>query len=159
FGYPLTEEFSEPLGPNNHLFNVQYFQRSRFEQHPEHAGTLYAVLLGTLGRAFHAADPPAAPLPAFARYYSATGHNLSGAFLTYWDSHGGLFVHGYPLSEPFLEVNPTDGKVYTVQYFERSRFEWHPEHAGTPYEVLLGLLGTQLAQQQGYFYGAYLQYG
>jgi Tol biopolymer transport system component len=28
-----------------------------------------------------------------------------------------------------------------VQYFERRRLELHPEHAGTPYEVQLGLLG------------------
>ena len=28
-----------------------------------------------------------------------------------------------------------------MQYFERARFELHPEKAGTPYEVLLGLLG------------------
>jgi YVTN family beta-propeller protein len=30
-----------------------------------------------------------------------------------------------------------------VQYFERARFEYHPEHAGTPSEVLLGRLGVQ----------------
>jgi glucose/arabinose dehydrogenase len=48
------------------------------------------------------------------------------------------------LSEEFEEKNPTDGKTYIVQYFERNRFEYHPENKGTPYEVLLGLLGTQL---------------
>jgi hypothetical protein len=37
-----------------------------------------------------------------------------------------------------------------VQYFQRARFEYHPEHAGTPYEVQLGLLGDQLLQQQGW---------
>ncbi len=37
------------------------------------------------------------------------------------------------------EVNPVDGETYVVQYFERARFEWHPEHIGTQYEVLLGL--------------------
>ncbi len=30
-----------------------------------------------------------------------------------------------------------------MQYFERARFEYHPEYAGTPYEVLLGLLGRE----------------
>ena len=29
-----------------------------------------------------------------------------------------------------------------MQYFERAVFEWHPEYAGTPYEVLLSQLGT-----------------
>ena len=37
---------------------------------------------------------------------------------------------------------------YSVQYFERNRFEYHPEFAGTPNEVLLGLLGSEVAQQQ-----------
>jgi hypothetical protein len=32
-----------------------------------------------------------------------------------------------------------------VQYFERNRFEYHAENAGTRYEVLLGLLGRQLS--------------
>ena len=36
--------------------------------------------------------------------------------------------------------------MYTVQYFERARFEWHPENRGTPSEVLLGRLGAQAAQ-------------
>jgi hypothetical protein len=31
----------------------------------------------------------------------------------------------------------------TVQYFERARFEWHPDLSGTPYEVLLGRLGAE----------------
>ncbi|HET8630995.1 MAG TPA: hypothetical protein VFL91_26545 [Thermomicrobiales bacterium] len=40
-------------------------------------------------------------------------------------------------------MNPTNGQTYRVQYFERARFEYHPENAGTPYEVLLGLLGRE----------------
>ena len=31
--------------------------------------------------------------------------------------------------------------MYTVQYFERARFEWHPTDAGGPDEVQLGLIG------------------
>jgi hypothetical protein len=37
-----------------------------------------------------------------------------------------------------------------VQYFERNRFEFHPENRGTRYEVLLGLLGNDLARNRGY---------
>ena len=44
-----------------------------------------------------------------------------------------------------------DGKTYLVQYFERNRLEYHPENKGTPYEVLLGLLGVQTYQAR---YGA-----
>jgi hypothetical protein len=31
-----------------------------------------------------------------------------------------------------------------VQYFERARLEYHPELAGTQYEVLIGLLAVEL---------------
>ena len=44
----------------------------------------------------------------------------------------------------WIETNPTDGKQYLTQHFERARFEYHPENAGTPYDVLLGLLGREL---------------
>jgi hypothetical protein len=162
FGYPLTEEFAEPLGPGGDLIVVQYFERNRFEHHPENAGTPYEVLLGTLGRAFHQQDPPAPLLSSLSApvvYYPETGHNLSGVFKSYWDTHGGLAIHGYPLTEEFDERSPTDSRTYRVQYFERSRFELHPENAGTPYEVLLGQLGTQLSQKNGYPYGWYPQYG
>ena len=152
FGYPITEEFTEPGPTANKPVVVQYFERNRFEHHPENAGTPYEVLLGLLGQEFHAPDAKVVPQTGPAtQYFAATGHNLSGAFLTYWQTHGGLAVHGYPISEPFQETNPIDGKSYTVQYFQRSRFELHPEHMGTAYEVLLGLLGTQLAQQKSYF--------
>jgi hypothetical protein len=40
--------------------------------------------------------------------------------------------------------------VYLAQYFERARFEAHPELAGSPYEVLLGLLGNELLHERGW---------
>lgn len=153
FGYPITEEFIEsPDALHRETLTVQYFERNRFEHHPENAGTEYEVLLGALGKYFHPPDPavPAQANPA-TEYFGPTGHNVTGAFRAYWHAHGGLFVYGYPISEAIQEVNPINGKTYRVQYFERSRFEWHPDQAGTPYEVLLGLLGTQLARQKGYF--------
>ena len=67
------------------------------------------------------------------------GSNLEEQSLANW-----IFVMGYPISEPFDEVNLADGRSYKVQYFERNRFEHHPENAGTPYEVLLGLLGSEV---------------
>ncbi len=157
FGYPLTEEFFEPVGGDNKLYRVQYFERNRFEYHPENAGTPYEVLLGVLGLDFRKADPPASPV-ANATYFKETGHNLSGVFKRYWDTHGGLFVHGFPITEPVMERS-TNGKEYLVQWFERSRFELHPENAGSQYEVLLGLLGRQLSEKKGYPYGWYPIFG
>ncbi|HEU5317342.1 MAG TPA: N-acetylmuramoyl-L-alanine amidase [Chloroflexota bacterium] len=69
------------------------------------------------------------------RYYDQTGHNLAYGFRTFFDTHGGLDIFGYPRTEEIQEGG------FTVQYLQRARFEYHPEHAGTPYEVQLGLLG------------------
>jgi hypothetical protein len=157
FGYPLTEEFFEEVGPDHKQYPVQYFERYRFELHPENKGTQYEVLLGALGLDFHKADPHASPI-VDATYFKETGHNLSGKFKQYWDAHGGLHVHGYPITEPVMERS-TNGKEYMVQWFERSRFELHPENASSPYEVLLGVLGRQLSEKKGYPFGWYPLYG
>jgi len=92
-------------------------------------------------------DSPAQPAPdpgqPEVRYFAETSHTLRGAFRYFWESHGGLARFGYPLTEEFPTVSGEDGKTYTVQYFERARLEYHPEYAGTPYDVLLGLLGRR----------------
>src|SRR5205085_6020011 len=90
--------------------------------------------------------PVADPHDPAVSYFPQVQHTVRGVFLAYWRSHGGLAQFGYPLTEQFSEKSPTDGKVYTVQYFERNRFELHPEHAGTPSEVLLGLLGRTVTE-------------
>ncbi len=54
-----------------------------------------------------------------------------------------------PLSEEFGERDPGSGKEYIVQYFERNRFEYHPENKGGDYEVLLGLLGNGIVGDPG----------
>ncbi len=158
FGYPRTEAFPEVSATDGHIYWTQYYQRNRFEYHPEN-NDAYMVLLGLLGNDLTAArraagEAPFAPVPdphqPSVTLFAPTGHTLRGPFATYWALHGGLALYGYPISEEFSEVRPTDGHSYTVQYFERNRFELHPEHAGTPYEVLLGLLGNTLIQQQGW---------
>jgi hypothetical protein len=136
-GFPITGERVEPL-PDGTLATVQYFERARFEFHPANPAP-FDVLLGHLGRQFHPPAPPAAPLPG-ARFFPATGHNLGGAFRTYWEQRGGLAQFGYPLTEELVEAGRT------VQYFERARFEAHPENPA-PYQVLLGLLGRRLLSE------------
>jgi hypothetical protein len=76
------------------------------------------------------------------RTFPETGKTVRATFLSYWNTHGGLAQQGYPISEEMQEKSDTDGKTYTVQYFERAVFEQHPEFAGTPNEVLLSQLGT-----------------
>lgn len=160
FGYAV----SGPVYENN-LF-VQYFQRQRFEYHPENAGTPYAVLLGRLGYDTAKAQgllttAPFQPQPqpksntADCTFFSATGHWLCRGFLDYWKSHGlefgdpgvsyreSLALFGYPISDEFTD--PVTG--YTVQYFERARFEYHPNNPD-PYKVELGLLGNPTWQAE-----------
>jgi uncharacterized protein YkwD len=142
FGYPLTEEMTE----NGRT--VQYFERQRFEYHAENAGTDYEVLLGRLGDEYSRARQPFATAAPFAStatrvYVPETHHALAEPFLSYWRSHGGVRILGYPISEVVNEGG------MQVQYFERARFERHPENAGSPYEVLLTLLGKQEMEQHG----------
>jgi hypothetical protein len=145
FGYPI----SRPIPIRGIL--SQFFERAVFEWHPENDGFQHDVLLRLLGneytkgRRFEQADPLA--LPPDRIYVPETGYSLGGPFLKFWLETGGLAVYGHPISEEILEVSPDDGQVYTVQYFERNRFEYHPEHAGTPHEVQLGLLGANLMGQ------------
>jgi hypothetical protein len=100
--------------------------------------------------AFPAARVPddRAPNRAYS-YHPETGHYLQFGFRAYWVDNGGLPVFGYPLTEEYRELNQDTGAWYTVQFTERQRFEWHPEYAGTPYEVLLGRLGFEQAAQAG----------
>ncbi|NWJ98480.1 MAG: N-acetylmuramoyl-L-alanine amidase [Chloroflexi bacterium] len=154
FGFPITEEFPEKNPSDGKTYTVQYFERNRFELHPENAGTANEVLLGLLGNQLTQGRnfPKATPFTtnATSTYFPQTGHSLSNVFAKYWWSHGGLAIFGYPISEEFQEQNPDDGKTYTVQYFERNRFEYHPENRNTQYEVLLGLLGKQVLRQKGW---------
>ncbi|HUG14806.1 MAG TPA: hypothetical protein VMM78_07265 [Thermomicrobiales bacterium] len=154
FGLPITGVFAE-----DGLYK-QYFERAIFEYHPDHSGTQYEVLLQRLGAMRvegRVNEEPFVPIHAQSdancSFYAETGHRLCFGFRWFWETNGGLSNFGYPLSEEFDERNPAppagDGEIHTVQYFERTRFEYHPEHAGTPYEVLLGLLGTEYMQAHG----------
>jgi hypothetical protein len=82
-------------------------------------------------------------------YFAETSHTLCADFRNFWQRSGGLPVFGYPLSEAADELNADSGQVYLAQYVERQRFELHPEHAGTPYHVQLGRLGSDILRLQG----------
>ncbi|MDQ2807923.1 MAG: hypothetical protein M3Z04_13600 [Chloroflexota bacterium] len=144
FGYPLDEAHSE----GGYL--VQYTERERLEYHPENAGGPYAVLLGRLGADLtagrHEGPFAAGVAPSYLTgdtlYVPQTGQQIGGAFLAYWRAHGGVILFGYPISGEFVE----DG--LRRQWFERARFEWHPELPAA-FQVSLGLLGREVQAQQG----------
>src|SRR5690349_1821550 len=81
------------------------------------------------------------------QFFPQTGQTVSGKFLEYWRNNGGLATYGYPITAAQPEVDPETGKTFLTQWFERNRFELHPENAGTKYEVLLGLLGKDLRRE------------
>jgi hypothetical protein len=83
------------------------------------------------------------------RFFPETSHTLAGSFHDYWVRNGGLPVFGFPVTEEFIQQSPDATQGYPVQYFERQRFEYHSEHRGTPYEVLLGRLGAEALARSG----------
>jgi hypothetical protein len=157
FGYPVSRQSSGSPIP------TQYFERQRFEYHPENMGTDYEVLLGLLGSAEAeqrgllgtAAFQPAQPDPdPNCRYVRETRHNVCDGFRGYWEQHGlelgdpgvsdreSLALFGYPISEEFVDAETG----LTTQYYERARFEWHAENQG-PFAVLLGRLGASIVER------------
>ncbi len=140
FGVALTAAIVDPESGQI----VQYFERARFEYHPENLAAL--VQLTPLGLAATASQPErfAPPLPCSAEcsLFPATNHTVRGRFAQYW-AKGGITAFGQPLTEELSVVSPVDGQEYVVQWFEFARFEYHPAYAGTPSEVLLGHLGRE----------------
>jgi glucose/arabinose dehydrogenase len=85
---------------------------------------------------------PAPTIPGSgSRQFPETGRTVRGLFLEYWDRNGRLPQQGFPISELMAETSDLNGRVYTVQYFERAVFEYHPENQ-PPFNVLLSQVGT-----------------
>jgi beta propeller repeat protein len=90
-----------------------------------------------------ALTPPPIPLPGTgSTTFPQTAKTVSGIFLDYWNKNGGLAQQGYPITQVMGEISDLDGKLYTVQYFERAVFEYHPEIADPKFKVLLSQLAT-----------------
>jgi hypothetical protein len=157
FGLPLGPARQERVGGGTYL--AQLFERNRFELHPENARP-YDVLLGRLGdeqlrrqgrewKSFPQGRPRSG-----CQFFEITAHLVCEPFLGYWRTHGlefdgrqgvsyaeSLALFGLPLSEPAMETNSSGDSVLT-QWFERARFELHPNNPD-PYKVLLGRLGAE----------------
>src|SRR5918911_694442 len=157
FGLPVTPLQVETIEGKS--LQVQWFERNRLELHPEN-GRPYDVLLGRLGAdrlAQQGRDPftfPKNGAQRGCRFFPETGHSVCGDILKAWHASGlefdgkrgkseaeNLALFGLPLSD--LQAETIQGKDYQVQWFERARFELHPENQ-PPYNVLLGLLGNEI---------------
>ncbi|MCE2851102.1 MAG: glucosaminidase domain-containing protein [Chloroflexaceae bacterium] len=77
--------------------------------------------------------------------FQETGYCISGRIRTYWEAQGGLRVFGLPIGAQVSVL--IEGKMLTMQQFERNRLELHPNNAA-PYDVQLGRLGADRLQQQ-----------
>ena len=147
FGLPLTEVF-----PSNGMA-AQWFERALLIYNPANPEPYRVQLqdLGWLAASQRCTEAPFARVSSGAnsQYFQATGHNLSGKFLTYWKASGGLALFGYPLSEPFSEKSQANGLLYTVQYFEKAKMELHPEQTNSAYAVQLALLGAERLSSEG----------
>jgi hypothetical protein len=142
---------------------VQWFERNRLELHPENAPP-YDVLLGLLG--LNALEQNGRNWQEFPKstdtgnclFFEETGQYACGEFLTAWRANGldldldgvsgeddneSLALFGMPVSPPQTET--LEGQEYTVQWFQRARFELHPEN-DPPFNVLFGLLGRSVLE-------------
>ena len=159
FGFPLTVERDDDNT------TTQYFERQRFELHPENAGTPYEVLLGLLGtdearrRGLLESEPfdpvSTRSVSSGCAFFAESGHSVCSGFRAYWESNGlefgdavasyreSLALFGFPISEEF--VDPETGLV--TQYFERARFEFHPSNP-PEWQVLLGRVGATLLESE-----------
>jgi len=157
FGLPVAPQQQETL--EGQAIQAQWFERVRLELHPENARP-YDVLLGRLGVDRLAQQGrnwftfPKTEAQTDCRFFAETGHNVCGAILAAWRASGlefdgkkgkseaeSLALLGLPLSD--AETETIEGKDYSVQWFERARFELHPENQ-PPYDVLLGRLGAEV---------------
>jgi hypothetical protein len=144
--YRLDNGVFTPDSSGSDLVPTEYHLVSEAVQWATSSGSMLHYAASTM---------PTAPIAAApnARYFPETGHNLSGAFRSFYESNGlnfgepgisaaeSLALFGLPLTEPFAELNPDTGEYLQVQYFERVRMEYHPANPA-PYKVLLGRLGA-----------------
>ena len=152
--YGGLQTFGYPIGPEEMQSGllVQPFERARFELHPEDAGaggphpTVQLGLVGQERSAQLGLSWPATPNDGSGIYFDATGQQISGDFLNYWQNFGGERAFGWPISPAVEMINPADGKTYLTQWFQRARMELHPDlPAG--HRIVLGALGTELASR------------
>jgi Cu-Zn family superoxide dismutase len=156
FGFPIGPQQEEQI--EDRTLQAQWFERTRLELHPENERP-YDVLLGRI--AVNVLDQQGRDWFGFprgeardgCRYFAETGHNVCGQIWAAWQASGlefdgrsgtsfeeSLALFGLPLSDEQTET--IEGREYTVQWFERARFELHPENQ-PPYNVLLGRLGAE----------------
>ena len=139
YGYPITESYQDP----SYDKFVQYFERARFELSPDNPEEL-RVVVSPLGEYMYEQGRALSVPTSFpaCHKFQETGKQVCYAFLDFFDAHGGVATFGYPISN--FEIQ----EQRIVQYFQRARFEWHPELAPGQ-RVKLAPLGRLYFEEQG----------
>jgi hypothetical protein len=140
YGSPLTDAFRVDASVGSPEVWVQYFERARFEYHPDNPVGLQ-VTLANIGVYLHDNRQPgevisSQPGLSACQFFSQSGYQICYAFLDYYLKNGSIQQFGYPISEVELQ----DGRM--VQYFQRARFEWHPDRPSGK-RVVLTDIGLQ----------------
>jgi hypothetical protein len=150
FGYPLSGAYEEQMGEGT--ITVQLFERARLEHHPQNTPP-FDILLSHLGRQLGPTPAPSGSPQDGCLFFAQTGQNICEPFLHTWHSYGLEFglpgiseaesvaLFGLPITSARTETL-SNGHPYTVQWFERARFEDHGSDG-----VLLGLLGREASGQ------------
>ena len=124
FGFPITDQYVDTATN----LTIQYFQKARLEYHPANPPA-YQIQLGLLGDELGKRQPPLAvrDIPSAndpnCAYFDATGHAVCYEFRRFFEKTGSIDLYGYPITPQRVEG------TRIVQYFQRARFEWHPERA------------------------------
>jgi hypothetical protein len=162
FGKPISDQRAEVV--EGRTYQAQWFERGRMELHPENSPP-YDVLLGrlgaeSLGRAGQAwqSFPKASSSKPY--YFDKTNQAIEPEFWNYWSTRGlnfdgaagssreeSLALFGYPISGR-LQERGSNGALYMTQWFERARFEYHPE-ASAPNQIQVELFGSKLLPASG----------
>ncbi|NJN16553.1 MAG: hypothetical protein HC822_09905 [Oscillochloris sp.] len=167
FGYPISPVEQYQSNDINTTLTIQWTERHRLELHPQNPPA-YQVLLGRMG-AERLAQLGRNPTDGFVEagpevgclWFAETRHNVCDqapglGFRSYWESNGlqipglnayerSLALFGLPLTAAQPEPGP-NGELRLTQWFERARFEWHPDNPDE-FKVLLGLLGNEIRSQ------------
>lgn len=138
YGAPITEVFVDSFG-----IKVQYFEKVRFELDPSLPLGIQ-VKLSPLGEfLYQEGQVLAVPSNSRAcRSFAEIKHTVCYAFLDFFETNGGVSQFGYPVSG--FEIH--DGWI--VQYFQKARFEWHPENQPGQW-VTLSNLGVRYFYDRG----------